>query len=380
MIDLSPTELPSDRLMRALGVGLVASIVIATLYPLSDWKLHTAGAWAFLWQGLPRFWTWFDLLGNLIAYLLLGLLLPLGWLKRAQGAMAVGVVGLFCVALSFALEAAQSFLPGRVPSVLDWIANSLGGVVGSMIGAQLNRSDRRVHRRVIPVADRWFEQGSPAGWVMLLLWISTQLVPQRLLFATGNLRPLLQRLVNSLDLPDPLDLAQLTEALWGEAAPAAWGVAIEAAVVVCAVCATGSIAFALVRASQLRLIVLLSTAIAAFGLHSIAMQGVYGSDEAFAWLTPGAQGGLLVGAIALYGLETLSPRARATIALTLLAIGTLLVNLAPPDRYFEDTLAGFSSGRLINLQGLLRVIALVWPLIAMAWFWQRTDRSARRSL
>lgn len=380
MIDLSPTELPSDRLMRALGVGLVASIMIATLYPLSDWKLHTASAWAFLWQGLPRFWTWFDLLGNLIAYLLLGLLLTLGWLKRAPGAMAVGVVGLFCVALSFALEAAQSFLPGRVPSLLDWIANSLGGVVGSMIGAQLNRSDRRVHRRVIPVADRWFEQGSPAGWVMLLLWISTQLVPQRLLFATGNLRPLLQRLVNTLDLPDPPDLALLTEALWGEAAPAAWGVAIEAAVVVCAVCAIGSIAFALVRASQRRLIVLLSTAIAAFGLHSIAMQGVYGSDEAFAWLTPGAQGGLLVGAIALYGLETLSPRARATIAVTLLAIGTLLVNLAPPDRYFEDTLAGFSSGRLINLQGLLRVIALVWPLIAMAWFWRRTGRSARRSL
>ena len=380
MIDLSPTELPSDRLMRALGAGFVASIVIATLYPLSDWKLHTASAWAFLWQGLPRYWTWFDLLGNLIAYLLLGLLLTLGWLRRAQGAMAVGVVGLFCAALSFALEAAQSFLPGRVPSLLDWIANSLGGAVGSVIGAQLNRSDRRVHRRLIPVADRWFEQGSPAGWVMLLLWISTQLVPQRLLFATGNLRPLLQRLVNSLDLPDPPDLALLTEALWGEAAPAAWGVAIESVVVVCAVCATGSIAFALVRASQLRLIVLLSTAIAAFGLRSIAMQGVYGSDEAFAWLTPGAQGGLLVGAIALYGLETLSPRARATIALTLLAIGTLLVTLAPPDRYFEDTLAGFSSGRLINLQGLLRVIALVWPLIAMAWFWRRTDRSARRSL
>lgn len=121
MIDLSPTQGPSDRLMRAFGAGFVASIVIATLYPLSDWKLHTGSAWAFLWQGLPRFWTWFDLLSNLFAYLLLGLLLTLGWLKRATSVTAVGVVGLFCVALSFALEAAQSFLPGRVPSLLDWI-------------------------------------------------------------------------------------------------------------------------------------------------------------------------------------------------------------------------------------------------------------------
>jgi hypothetical protein len=110
------------------------------------------------------------------------------------------------------------------------------------------------------------------------------------------------------------------------------------------------------------------------------MQGIYGSNEALAWLTPGAQGGLLVGTIVLYGLETLSPRARATIALTLLAVGTLLVNLAPPDRYFEDALAGISAGRLVNLQGLLRLIALVWPLIALVWFWRRAGVHAGRSL
>jgi VanZ family protein len=376
----SRSERRSEQLMRALGAGFVASIIVATLYPLSDWKLHASSAWAFLWQGLPRFWTWFDLLSNLLAYLLLGLLLTLGWLKRAPGATAVGVVGLFCVALSFGLEAAQSFLPGRVPSLLDWIANSLGALIGSWIGAHLNRSDRTGRRRVLPVAERWFEQGPPFGWVLLLLWISTQLVPQRLLFATGNLRPLLQRLIDALELPDPPDLTLLTEALWYESAPAVWGVAIEAAVVVCAVCATGSIAFTLVRGSRRRLIVLLSTAIAALGLRSVAMQGVYGPGDALAWLTPGAQGGLLVGTAILYGLETLSPRARATIALTLLAVGTLLVNLAPPDRYFEDALAGFSSGRLANLQGLLRLIALVWPLIALAWFWRRTGRRAGRSL
>ena len=380
MIEPSPPDRRSDRLMRALGAGFAASIIVATLYPLSDWKLHTASVWAFVWQGLPRYWTWFDLLSNLLAYLLLGLLLTLGWLKRAPGATAVGIVGLFCVALSFGLEAAQSFLPGRVPSLLDWIANSLGALVGSWIGVHLNRSDPTGRRRVLPVAERWFEQGPPFGWVLLLLWISTQLVPQRLLFATGNLRPLMQRLINAFELSDSPDLALLTEALWGESAPAVWGVAIEAAVVVCAVCATGSIAFALVRGSRRRLIVLLCTAVAAFGLRSIAMQGIYGSDEALAWLTPGAQGGLLVGTIVLYGLETLSPRVRATIALTLLAIGTLLVNLAPPDRYFEDALAGFSAGRLVNLQGLLRLIALVWPLIAVAWFWRRAGVHAGRSL
>jgi VanZ family protein len=380
MIEPSPLERRSDRLMRALGAGFIASIVVATLYPLSDWKLHADSAWSFLWQGLPRYWTWFDLLSNLLAYLLLGLLLTLGWLKRAPGATAVGAVGLFCMALSFGLEAAQSYLPGRVPSLLDSIANSLGALVGSWIGTHLSRSSRIGRRRVLPVAERWFEQGPPFGWLLLLLWISTQLVPQRLLFASGNLRPLLQRLVNAFEPADPPDLALLTEALWGESAPAVWGVTIEAAVVVCSVCATGSIAFALVRGSRRRLIVLLSTAIAAFALRSIAMQGVYGSDEALAWLTPGAQGGLLVGAAALYGLETLSPRARATIALTLLAVGTMLVNLAPPDRYFEDALAGISAGRLVNLHGLLRLIAVVWPLIALAWFWRRTGRSAGRSL
>jgi hypothetical protein len=39
---------------------------VATLYPLSDWKLHAGSAWAFLSKGLPRYWTWFDMLSNLL--------------------------------------------------------------------------------------------------------------------------------------------------------------------------------------------------------------------------------------------------------------------------------------------------------------------------
>jgi hypothetical protein len=102
------------------------------------------------------------------------------------------------------------------------------------------------------------------------------------------------------------------------------------------------------------------------------MQGLYGATDPFAWLTPGAQGGLVVGAALLYALETLSDRSRAVLAIALAGLSLMLVNLAPDDRYFESTLQSARAGQLINLHGVLSGVAMVWPLAAIAWFWGRT--------
>jgi VanZ family protein len=378
--DAPPQPPRTTALMRALSLLFVAAVAFATLYPLNEWRLHAPGAMAFLTGGLPRWWTWFDVLSNVLAYLVLGLLLTLGWLARLRPVGAVVVATLACAAMSLALEAAQSYLPARVPSLLDWIANTGGGLAGAWLGATLNRAGQQPERIAVPTPDRWYEQAPPGGWVLLLLWLAVQLVPQRLLFATGHVEPALQRLLDDLLPGDAPDLSHLTDALWGDTAPTGYGVAIEAAAVVCAVCVVGSIAFSLVQGSRRRLALLAGIAVVAFGLRSIATQTVYGMGAPFAWLTPGAQGGLVVGAALLYGLETLGPRTRAAAAVLLLTVGTLLVNLAPEDRYFETTLAGMQAGQLVNLQGLLRTVSLVWPLLAIVWFWRRARRRGTRSL
>jgi VanZ family protein len=378
--DAPPQPPRTTALMRALSLLFLGAIAFATLYPLTEWRLHAPSALAFLSAGLPRWWTWFDVLGNVVAYLMLGLLLTLGWLARLRPIAAVLVATLVCSALSLGLEATQSYLPSRVPSLLDWFANSGGGLAGAWLGATLNRAGGHADRIAVPVPERWYEQAPPGGWVLLLLWLSVQIVPQRLLFATGHVEPALQRVLDDLMPGDAPDLSYLASALWGDTAPTGYGVAIEAVTVVCAVCVVGSIAFSLVRGSRWRLALLSCIAVIAFGLRSIATQTVYGAGAPLAWLTPGAQGGLVVGAALLYGLETLGPRTRAVAAGLLLTVGTLLVNVAPADRYFETTLAGMQAGQLVNLQGLLRTVSLVWPLLAIVWFWRRARRAGARSL
>lgn len=380
MTDVHHRQHRTVALMRALSLLSIGAVAFVTLYPLTDWRLRMPGAFSFLADGLPRWWTWFDVLSNVLAYVVLGLLLSLGWLGRLGTPLATLLGGLACALLSLGLEASQSYLPNRVPSLLDWFANGAGGVAGAWLGATLNQAAQRADRLAMPVRERWYEQAPPGGWVLLLLWLSAQLVPQRLLFATGDLEPVLQRLVDQMLLSEAPDLSRATESLWGGAASASYGVAIEAAAVMCAVCVVGSLAFALVQGSRRRMVLLAGIALIAFVLRSIATRMVYGPTAPLAWLTPGAQGGLVVGAALLYGLETLGSRTRAVCAVALAAAGMLLVSLAPPDRYFESTVAGLQSGQLLNLHALLRTVSLVWPLLAIVWFWRRAGRKSARSL
>jgi hypothetical protein len=176
------------------------------------------------------------------------------------------------------------------------------------------------------------------------------------------------------------DLSRLAGRLWGGVAPTGYGVAIEAGVVVCAVCTVGAIAFALVQGSRRRLALIAGIALFAFGLRSLATQMVYGPGAPFAWLTPGAQGGLVVGAVLLYGLETLGPRLRAAAGVATAAAGVALVNLVPDDQYFDSMVATVQVGQLSNLHGLLRIVSFVWPLLAIVWFSRRTGRAGLRSL
>jgi len=232
----------------------------------------------------------------------------------------------------------------------------------------------------VPVRDRWYEQGPPMGWVLLLMWLSAQLVPQRLLFATGHVEPAAQRLLDRVWPVDTPDLSMLAGRLWGGVAPTGYGVAIEAGVVVCAVCTVGALAFALVHGPRRRFALVAGIALVAAGLRSIATQMVYGPTAPFAWLTPGAQGGLVVGTALLYGLETLGPRWRAVAGIVTAAAGAVLVNVAPEDRYFDTMVAGMQAGQLSNLHGLLRAVSFVWPMLAIVWFWRRAGRAGARSL
>lgn len=152
-------------LIRLLWLLVTASITYLSLYPLTDWRLRQPSPFVFLTQGIPRFYSPADLASNVAAYVIFGLLFALGWSGRrhpwlpAVSAAAAGIL------LSLSLEALQSYLPTRVPSMLDLSANAAGAIGGGLIGAAVAHYRIRARRgpvrsagngtsRVLPSAGR----------------------------------------------------------------------------------------------------------------------------------------------------------------------------------------------------------------------------------
>ena len=72
-----------------LALLYAALIVYASLYPFADWRDQGIWPWAFLAAPLPRYWTWFDVVANVLGYVPLGFLLALAFMRSGRGHRAV---------------------------------------------------------------------------------------------------------------------------------------------------------------------------------------------------------------------------------------------------------------------------------------------------
>ena len=165
-------------------------LAYASMAPFVGWQwpqAYTIIAW-------PRYLTSFDVMINVLAYAPFGGLLV--WLAdsgRATHAatgnwwrkMLIAFAGGF--GLSVALDMAQAFLPGRVSSPLDVLANTLGAAVGA--GLVLIPPGNRVLMAAMRVRRRYFVSTPLADWGLLLLgiWLVAQLNPAIPFFEAGLL-------------------------------------------------------------------------------------------------------------------------------------------------------------------------------------------------
>ena len=356
----------------AVFVGLVlvyaCAIALVTLYPWQAWRPWSslsALALAYLIEPWPRYWTAFDFVTNLLAYLPLGALLVAALLRRLGMVTAVCGAAALCALLSLTLETLQILLPGRVPSRADWVANVLGGVAGALLAAAIG--SRRLSywpallRSILP-----FSRGSIAGLLVLGAWFAAQFYPQSMTFATGEL------------------LDQLALWLGPDAPPAltarfggAYFALAEALAVACTVVGIGMIVIDLLRPGvHAAAPVAIAIAIAALA-KSASGAWLLGSGAGFAWLSPGAQGGILVGALATALLSWLNQRARLRVAALALALATICFNSVGSNPYFHSMMALWDQGRWANVNGLLRGVSLVWPFLAIAYCLLRLRRRAR---
>jgi VanZ family protein len=354
----------------------VALIVYATLHPWSGW--HWPDSQVFSWV-LPKLGIEVvnDMAANILGYLPLGLILCLAHLRSGRGTVAAALLTLLSgSALSYGLELIQFTLSTRVPSLMDWMLNTLGtswGVLAALTIHALGVVD--VWHRL---RERWFIPQAGHGLALLWVWPIGLLFPPPLPLGEGQLLPHVRITLMEWTQGTPLqhwilpaDPLMLWASVHSAVDASQWLPFVEAMTVAAGLLAPMCVACAVARPRSLRLMLMSSLVLLAIGVTSFSAALNFGPTHALAWLTVPSSFGLLVGAV---GGALLVGRTRTTCAaLGVLVVVTLvgLIHLAPPDPYYAQTLQAWENGRFIRFHGLSRWFGIVWPYVALVWLLAR---------
>ena len=334
------------RILVALYALLVA---YASLYPLEGWHNHGLSPFAYLDAPWPRYITTFDIAVNVLGYMPYGFLCVAALEPRLRGFGAIAVATGSAFALSLVLEAAQSYLTARVAVNLDVLCNLAGAAAGAVLGAAFAPRLMR-HGPATRARTALFLPGLDIdiGLVLVGLWLFTQLNPAALLFAAGDLREFLAGGPARARKPE-------------------FFVAIEACTAAANLVGVGLLLSALTRPGRPVRALICALVAVALAVKIAAFAVLLRAENVLAWLTPGAQYGLLLG-LAVVLLAVQMPRtARLAVAAVLLMAATVLVNLAPPNPYLVATLKLWQQGHFLNFNGLTRLVSALWAFAALAY-------------
>ena len=276
--------------------------------------------------------------------------------------MAVFLAALSAAALSLLLESGQSFLPARVPSNVDVLANVAGAAAGALAAALLARwllgggpLQRLRAQTLLPGAE------ADLGLALLGLWLFAQLNPATLLFGSGDLRDLFSGAV-------------------GARHEAELFVSIEATITAANLAAVALLASAGARSGAPAFPLVASLIALALVVKTFAIALVMHAENVFAWLTPGALLGLAAGAGFAMLAIWLPRTARLALAAILLMAATVLVNLAPPNPYFAAMLKVWEQGHFLNFNGLTWLVSAIWPFAALGYLVYLAAEQLRKPL
>ena len=361
---LPATDLPSKSVFARGGLLLyVFLIVYASWYPFSGWRSNGLPVTGFLLARLPYYWTWFDLLVNIVGYMPLGVLMVFALYPRLRGGRAVLLACVAGTLVSAAMEAGQNFLPSRVPSNLDLITNAAGVTLGAVCGALLTPAFLE-QSRLLALRSRWFLHEASRGLIVLALWPLAQMYPQAYLFGHGQLLPMASDWLSEL-WSTQIDLGAMLRHQTELSAEQYW--LSETIITACGFTGAMLTLFCLTRRRAPRLALALGLGAATLAAKTLASALLFSPDNAFAWVTPGAEAGLVIGVIMLAGLAMAPQVAQRRVAALALITSLIVVNIAPANPYFLSTLQTWVQGKFLNFNGAAQFLSLAWPFITL-WF------------
>jgi VanZ family protein len=352
-----------------LAAMYAALIVYASLYPFTGWRMPGVSVWAFVTRPWWHWWTWFDVIANLVGYLPLGALVfgalvRSGWTPARSLAAAIGAGAL----LSFAMEMSQNFLPQRVSSNVDLALNIAGTSLGALVGLGIHLTGGV--ERWQAVRDRWFIDRSAGGLALLVLWPVGLLFPGPVPFTFG---PFWARLRDAFAdwLQDSAVAPWFDPWLRPDDSGNALSSGSEFMAIALGLLAPCLVAFTISRPGWRRIVLAVGAALT--GLLSVTLSTAlnFGPQHSLAWRTPPAEAALAAGLVVAAVLAWLPRRAAAGVGLIALAALVAIVAQAPADAYFAESLQAWEQGRFIRFHGVAQWVGWLWPYVAMAWLLAR---------
>ncbi|WP_082493814.1 VanZ family protein [Massilia sp. Leaf139] len=348
---------------RAALLAYLLLIVYASWYPFTGWRSNGLPLLSFMNLVKQRYWTGFDVMVNVVGYVPLGILLVLALYPLVRGVWAALLATLFGFLVTGTMETVQNFLPSRVPSNLDLFTNAAGCFVGACIGPFMARSlldQGRLYR----LRKRWFAPHASQGLVLLALWPLAQIYPQSFLFGHGQVLPIISGWLSSWFETD-IDLIAMLRPGPAMSVEQYW--LSETIITACGMTGAALTLLCLLRRGAPRYTLMLLMLAAALVMKTLASSLLFRPDNAFVWVTPGAEGGFLIGLIMLAGLAFAPQIAQRRLAVVTLVLSLIVVNTIPANPYFTLTLQGWVQGKFLNFNGAAQFLSLLWPFFAL-WF------------
>jgi VanZ family protein len=349
-----------------LALLYAALIVYASLSPFAGWKLPAGVPWlGFGHMPWRPWWTSFDLVSNLLGYMPFGALLFGAQVRsgRAPGVSALATVLVGC-ALSLCMESLQNWLPQRVPSVVDWLLNTAGTLLG-LAAALVVQAVGGVARWQV-LRDRWFIVRSAGAIALLLLWPVGLLFPTPVPFGLGQvLVPLQEAAAAALD-GTPWESwvegwVNARDALTPLSRGAEW------VAIVLGFLAPSFVAFSVLRRDWRRVIQVPAALAVGLGATTLSTALNFGPQHALAWLNPAVLPALVMGCLLAVGLAFVPRRVAAGLGLVALTALVALVAQAPIDPYYAESLQAWEQGRFIRFHGAAQWVGWLWPYVALVY-------------
>ena len=344
-----------------LALAVVCLVVYASLYPFGEWRDQGISPLHFLNEPLPKYWTGFDVGVNLLGYAPLGFLLALSALRSRRVPWAVSVAVLGAGLLSLTMESLQTYLPSRVSSNVDLALNILGAWLGACCAWALEHFG--LIRRWSDVRARWFSSDARGALVLLLLWPPALLFPAAVPMGLGQVFERLESALADALMGTPfLEWLPVREMELQPLVPIAELLCVALGVLI--PCLLGA---CVIRSRWRRLA--FSTAVFLTGLAASALSAAlsYGPEHAWAWLDVPVQAGVGFAAVLALLLLAVPRRASAVLALLALTVHLGLLNQAPADPYFAQTLQIWEQGRFIHFYGLVQWLGWLWPYATLLY-------------